>query len=68
MIELKGSDKSHACSQIYTTFNYFIKNFAAKKWHARVVLSKNRAPNLSSSNEKRLKDVFFRDEIEKEDE
>ena len=25
LIELKGSDKPHACSQIFTTFNYFLK-------------------------------------------
>lgn len=54
LIELKGSDKTHACKQIYTTFNYFRNCFTAEKWHARIILSKNRAPNLISNEEKRL--------------
>lgn len=54
LIELKGSDKSHACKQIFTSFNYFLSNFTAEKWHARIILSKNRAPKLISNEEKRL--------------
>ena len=54
LIELKGSDKPHACKQILTTFNYFINNFTAEKWHARIILSKNRSPKLISNEEKRL--------------
>ncbi len=54
LIELKGIDKPHACSQIYATFNYFLKNFNSEKWHARIILSKNRAPKLISNEEKRL--------------
>ncbi len=54
LIELKGSDKTHACKQIITTFNYFINYFTAGKWHARIILSKNRVPMLISNNEKRL--------------
>lgn len=54
LIELKGSDKPHACKQILATFNYFINNFSAKKWHARIILSKDRVPKLISNEEKRL--------------
>ena len=54
LIELKGSDKPHACNQILATFNYFINNFSAKKWHARIILSKDRVPKLISNEEKRL--------------
>lgn len=54
LIELKGSDKPHACSQILTTFNFFLKNYNSEKWHARIILSKNRAPKLPSNDEKRL--------------
>ena len=54
LIELKGSDKPHACDQIYTTFNYILRKLDFKKCHARIILSKDRVPNLISNEEKRL--------------
>lgn len=54
LIELKGSDISHACSQILATFYYFINNYQSERWHARIIVSKVRAPNIISSEEKRL--------------
>lgn len=54
LIELKGSDKSHACEQILKTYDYFKNNYKSNFYHCRIVLSKDSAPNLLSSNQKRL--------------
>ena len=57
LIELKGSDKDHACEQIIQTYNYFIKNFKTIFYHCRIVLSKDTAPKLLTTNQKKLKQL-----------
>lgn len=54
LIELKGSDKDHACYQIIKTYNYFINKFNTKIFNCRIVLSKDHAPKLLTPNQKRL--------------
>lgn len=55
LVELKGVDKSHACEQLLTTYSYFCQNnYKTDIFHCRIVLSKDSAPHLFSSNQKRL--------------
>ena len=57
LVELKGVDKSHACEQILATYTFFQNNSELYKsdfFHCRIVLSKDSAPHLFSSNQKRL--------------
>ena len=54
LVELKGSDKEHAFEQLLSTLDFFSKNFDTKKYYCRVVLSKNKSPNLQGKFEKLL--------------
>lgn len=54
LIELKGSDKAHACKQIIETYNYFQNNYKSKTYNCRIVLSKDNAPKLISTEQKKL--------------
>lgn len=52
LIELKGKDKEHAFEQLLKTLEYFSENFDTKNYHCRVVLSKNKVPNIKGKFEK----------------
>ena len=54
LIELKGSDKEHACEQIIQSYNFFQNNYTTESYHCRIVLSKDHAPKLLTPNQKRL--------------
>lgn len=54
LIELKGSDKDHACEQIIQSYIFFQLNYKTKSYHCRIVLSKDHAPKLLTPNQKRL--------------
>ena len=54
LIELKGSDKSHACEQILQTYIYFNDQYETKNYNCRIVLSKDNAPKLLSTEYKKL--------------
>ena len=54
LIELKGSDKAHACKQIIETYKYFQNKYIAKTYNCRIVLSKDNAPKLLSTEQKKL--------------
>lgn len=54
LIELKGSDKDHACEQIIQSYTFFQQNYKAQAYHCRIVLSKDHAPKLLTPNQKRL--------------
>ncbi len=54
LIELKGSDKDHACEQIIQSYTFFQQNYKAQSYHCRIVLSKDHAPKLLTPNQKRL--------------
>ena len=56
LIELKGSDYLHALEQILSTIDVLLKkpNISVKQLNARIVLSKNRIPNLLVTKEKKL--------------
>lgn len=54
LIELKGSDKNHACEQIIQSYNFFQQNYKTESYHCRIVLSKDHAPKLLTPNQKRL--------------
>ena len=54
LIELKGSDKAHACKQIIETYNYFQNNYNANTYNCRIVLSKDNAPKVISTEQKKL--------------
>lgn len=51
---MKGNDKQHACEQILATYNYFLANYFANQYHCIIVLSKNNAPKIISTEQKKL--------------
>lgn len=57
LIEIKGSDYSHAIDQLDTTINEMIlsRQLNLNKLHTRVVLSKARIPNILLTKERILK-------------
>lgn len=60
LIELKGADVNHALDQISSTIDILLKQpcIKVKKLNARIVLSKVCVPKISSSKEKRMKQLL----------
>ena len=60
LVELKGSDYSHAIEQIINTIYLLIEKPQIKvsKINARIIVSKLPSPELRSSNEKKLKRIL----------
>lgn len=54
LIELKGTDKKHACEQILATYRYFLEHYYADRYHCRIVLSKDTAPKILPTDQKKL--------------
>ena len=63
LIELKGSDLSHACKQINETYNYFKKNFQTDGYLFRIIVSKTKKPELNSIEYKKLMKLEKTDKI-----
>lgn len=63
LIELKGSDYIHALEQIFSTINVLLKkpNINVRQLNARIVLSKNRTPNILPTQEKKLSSLIKRE-------
>lgn len=62
LIELKGTDLSHALDQINSTIDILLKrpNKKVKKLNARIVLSKVSVPRISASKENKLKQLLHK--------
>ncbi len=55
LIELKGSDLSHACKQIHETFNYFKEYYQTNNYLFKIIVTKTKKPELNSIEYKKLK-------------
>ncbi len=60
LIELKGSDYLHALDQIESSIDILLKepNINVRQLNARIVLSKNRTPDIRATKEKKLKSLL----------
>ncbi len=65
LIELKGCDKPHAYEQLMSTINFLTKNKVEAKFLPRIVLSKDTAPKIKSSAEKRMDLLVKKNQCEK---
>lgn len=63
LIELKGSDLSHACKQIHETYNYFKENYHSNNYLFRIIVSKIKTPELNSLEYKKLKRLEKTDKV-----
>ncbi len=64
LIELKGSDLSHACKQIHETYDYFKQNYQTNKYLFRIIVSKLKKPELHSIEYKKLKRLEKTDNVD----
>lgn len=63
LIELKGSDLSHACKQIHETYNFFKTKYKSNQYIFRIIVSKFKKPELNSIEYKKLKLVEKSDNL-----
>lgn len=63
LIELKGCNYLHALEQILNTIDILLKkpNICVKQLNARIVLSRNRTPNILATQEKKLSSLLKRE-------
>lgn len=63
LIELKGSDLSHACKQIQETYTFFKNKYQSNQYLFRIIVSKFKKPELNSIEYKKLKILEKTDNI-----
>ena len=65
LVELKGHNISHACSQLLETITYFEKKYPVDRFYCRIVSSGNKKPNIESKEEKILSAYLRRKKYDK---